>query len=232
MTGRETVADGRIGSGGLLQLPVMKAKPSIQSGFLPLAGLALSDVEPPRCRPASDGGTEGRGRTVNAPPVGRTSALVIEKWVELRFFAPPVGRSPWAGPRAPRLLSLGLGSAGTAASDGHDTIDAEGVFGLDLVTLDWQRVQRSRRASRQGRRARGRNGECPASGSHFGPGHRKMGRTSILRPTSGAFTLRLIPCAALSPRRFEPVVKAPSDDHESLDGEGVFGTDFVTVERV
>lgn len=82
------------------------------------------------------------------------------------------------------------------------------------------------------RRTRSGRGECPASGSHFGPSHRKMGRTSILRPTSGAFTLRLIPCAALSPRRFEPVVKAPSDDHESLDGEGGFGTDFVTVERV
>src|SRR5690606_21513433 len=136
----------------------MKAKPSIQSGFLPLAGLALSDVEPPRCRPASDGGTEGRGRTVNAPPVGRTSALVIEKWVELRFFAPPVGRSPWAGPRAPRLLSLGLGSAGTAASDGHDTIDAERACALVRVTSHWQRVPRGAGARRPAGRTRGRDG--------------------------------------------------------------------------
>lgn len=59
MTGRETVADGRIGSGGLLQLPVMKAKPSIQSGFLPLAGLALSDVEPPGAGPHRTAGQRG-----------------------------------------------------------------------------------------------------------------------------------------------------------------------------
>jgi len=156
VTGRETVADGRIGSGGLLQLPVMKAKPSIQSGFLPLAGLALSDVEPPRCRPASDGGTEGRGRTVNAPPVGHTSSHAVGQWVDACLFAPQLGCSPSGGGRGqPREDATTAGhrhgAAGCTISPRDDvqSSDAERVFTGGSGAVEYIRTLRHRSARRR-----------------------------------------------------------------------------------